>query len=197
VRYDRNGEGLIRGYTAPNGKTYRSQRDAAGRVVGNTDLLGKTYGYGYDEVGNLVARTNAAGQVTRFEHDALRRVTKVTGHDGTTERFEYDALGNLTRAYCADGSCDIRLEYDRLNRLTARRVLAPYRRSLTYTYDGMGKRLTVTDSDGIVTAYTYDLYNRPTSVSNRLTGEFRFVYQPQFELAPVRNLEFIFYPNGC
>jgi len=93
-------------FTATNGFSRMTQR---------TSPLGKTTSYGYTFRGQVVARTNGMNQVTRFTYDALDRLRVIT----------YPTNSPL-----------VRMEYDKLSRLTSiTNTLSRY----TYTYDALGQ----------------------------------------------------------
>jgi len=90
--------------------------------------------YQYDHMGNVTQKTDGIGNIEYFSYDAAGRLVSSTDRTGTVHTIICDLLGNpLTKTSTGWNSA-----------LTK-----------TYTYDGMGNIITVTDAGGTI-AYTYD-----------------------------------------
>jgi RHS repeat-associated protein len=108
----------------------------------------------YDPRSNLVETTDALGRVSHFEYDQLyRRTTTVKNYQpGEPEDAEtniraeviFDAAGNLLRA------------------------IDPNQHSTTYEHDGLYRRTTVTDPNGITSSTVYDAQGNAIETSNGL-----------------------------
>ncbi|MDH3599914.1 MAG: hypothetical protein OEU26_09795, partial [Candidatus Tectomicrobia bacterium] len=134
---------------------------------------GATTTYRYDAAGNRIGETDANGQFTTHAYDALNRLTRTTyanlltptGDDLQQMAYGYDPDDNLldvTETY--RGTTGVRIttrSYDDFNRMLA--VTDPEGHILTYNYDAVGNRLTLT-APGRVTRYVYDALNRVESV---------------------------------
>jgi len=127
--------------------------NAQGRLASRTDAFGATTQYRYDEHGNRVETIDALGQVTKDEFDGQRRRIRSTDPLGRSWTFTYDAGGRLTSQTAPDGSVTQRI-----------------------SYDSHGRKQTVTDAAGNVSAYTYDLHGRETSRRDGLERITRMEY---------------------
>ncbi|MEU2547047.1 putative T7SS-secreted protein [Streptomyces roseolus] len=146
--------------TNPLGLTWEYAYDPAGRQIAETDFDGRTLRYAYDPAGRLTSRTNGLGETIRFERDALGRIVRkeVEGVGVTT--YAYDVFDELAAAV----SPDARLERlrDRHGRLKSETVNG---RTLTYTYDALGRRTGRTTPSGAVSAWAYDAAGRRTKLT--------------------------------
>ncbi|MCP4536695.1 MAG: PKD domain-containing protein, partial [Chloroflexi bacterium] len=117
---------------------------------------------------------------TRTEYDALGRPRAITNHDTTTQRFDYDgwqrttftnqeghqtvygkdAFGRTTwvRQYRDDTGAEpqTRYGYDTLGNLTDVWDAAASSNHTEMTYDGLGRTLTISDTDTGYWTYVYD-----------------------------------------
>jgi RHS repeat-associated protein len=178
-------------YPGGGSRTFETYRvfDSLDRLVSSTDELGQTYRYSYDSRDNLVETTdpngpvgstvingravNDPGKVRQFRHDSLDRLTLEThlGGADTTNAFNTDGKVSLPRAYDLNGRLLSRAddsgnvtgyEYDALDRQTAE-VLADLTR-YDYTYRLDSTLATVTDPNGTVATFGYDVGSRLISV---------------------------------
>lgn len=151
---------------------------AEGRLLGVINPLNNRWTYGYDAVGNIIQRTDANGNTTNYTYDALNRKIQTSYTEGNID-WEYDANGNLIRAKNHFGiQEEIILEYDALNRLTNKSV--DYKnpvglRTVSYTYDNVGNRQSMTYSDGTIAAMQYDAANRTVQLTS-FDGVSQFEY---------------------
>ena len=151
--------------------------DAYGRVLSTTDAMGLVTSYAYDEAGRsmtvtspggivtttsynregqAIAVTDAAGNTTSYQYDADGRLLETVNPDGSTVTDQYDAVGNLIQTEDADGHI-VAYTYDAADRVLTQTV-DPHGLDLvtSYSYDGRGLEVSVTDPTGVVTTYTYD-----------------------------------------
>lgn len=152
--------------TDANGHRRTYERDDTGRVTRTVDALGRVSRFIYDANGNVAERHKADGSVVRYEYDALNRPIRVSYPDGGQVTYSYDRVGRLLSA--TFGSWEARYEYDAQHRLTG--VAYPkLNRSIRYTYDGAGNRLTLRVLAGEATVYDarydYDAADRLTGVT--------------------------------
>ncbi|MFF8831941.1 putative T7SS-secreted protein [Streptomyces sp. NPDC015131] len=145
--------------TNPQGLTWDYTYDAAGRPCSETDFDGRTLSYAYDAAGRLASRTNGMGQTIHFERDALGRIVRKDA-EGAVSTYEYDIFDELAVAT----SPDARLERirDRHGRLRSETVNG---RTLSYTYDKLGRRVGRTTPGGSVSAWTYDAAGRRSGLA--------------------------------
>lgn len=164
-RYTYNGFGYLTSLADPNNHTHTFDYDQAGRVIAETDPLGRVSTYGYDGEGNVITYTDAAGQVTTFGYDALNRHIRTTYPDDSQVQLGYDAVGNVIAA--TGPGFSYAYAYDENNHLVNARDLT-LGTAITYTYDAIGNRRSMTDPDGGVTYYFYDAVGHLVRLVNPL-----------------------------
>ncbi|MEU1671276.1 DUF6531 domain-containing protein [Streptomyces roseifaciens] len=161
----------LTGVTNPQGLTWSYDYDAVGRVTSETDFNGRTLTYAHDAAGGLATRTNGAGESLRFTRDLLGRVTEQRGDDAdATTTYAYDAAGSLLRAVNADA--ELAYERDALGRVLSETVNG---RTVTYTYDALGRRTRRVTPSGLTSEWTYDAAGRP-AVLRGDAGGLTFAY---------------------
>lgn len=176
------------------GRVSLSAYDNLGRVTASTqnylpgqpqnykDASGNQYNlitaFTYDVRGNQIAVTDTKSIVTRTYYDSLGRtitvVRNLVGHDvsypfppvrsnppGSTANLRTDAF------YLGTGSVDFVVDemgettdysYDALGRLLT--LLDPLSNPTNFGYDANSNRTSMTDAEGVVTRYEYDALNR-------------------------------------
>ncbi|MFC9340308.1 putative T7SS-secreted protein [Streptomyces sp. NPDC057020] len=144
---------------SPQGLTWDYTYDPAGRLVAESDFDGRSLHYAYDAVGHLISRTNGLGQRVDFAHNVLGQVVRKSVDDSAVTTFEYDIFDELALASGPDGVLE-RLR-DRLGRLKSESVNG---RTMTYTYDELGRRVGRTTPSGAVSTWSYDLAGRATKL---------------------------------
>ena len=171
--------------TDPNGNTTRFVYDPDGLLVQLIEAGGQVTHFEYDAAHNLARLVNAKGNATTFAYDPLNRLVAETDPLGHTTTYEYDPLGRRIAVTDANGIIT-RYEYDPLDRLTA--VVQNYRPGLSadhetnvrtrYVYDPVGNLLSITDANGHVTTFEYDLLDRLIREVNPIGGTWRYEYDP-------------------
>jgi RHS repeat-associated protein len=203
--YDPSGN--VATVTTPAGTTaYRY--DGLSRLTTVTDAGGGVTAYSYDSAGNLIGTSlpNHTSEVRQY--DDLNRLTAVetTGPGGgilANFRYTLDADGNPVGA-TEQGGRTVNYAYDPLNRLVTESVSDPGggKRTIGYTYDAVGNRLTRDDSvegetadtfdandrlqtetlNGVVTSYTYDNNGNTVSRSSGATDQASYQWDFQNHL---------------
>ncbi|MBU7022412.1 MAG: hypothetical protein HXS41_15280, partial [Theionarchaea archaeon] len=123
--------------------------------------------YSYDKIGNRIGKDG-----TTYTVNSVNEVTALS--DGTS--FSYDSNGNMTERTTNTDSWAY--TYDYANRLT--RV---EKNSVTlgeYKYDGIGRRLQVTEND-VTTTYIY--FGASVLYEENSTGSASYVYGPTGRIA--------------
>ena len=105
--------------------------------------------------------TDLMSQVSNFTHDPLNRRTRSGFADGTSAEFTFDAAGRLVRASDSQTGTIIE-EYDILDRLI--RESTP-QGTISYAYDPLGRRSSMTVDGQSPVAYTYDAASRLRSIT--------------------------------
>jgi RHS repeat-associated protein len=156
----------------PDGSVLKTGYDGHGNVTTQTDPLGHTTMYGYDPLNHLVSVVDPLQRRTTYTVDGLgNRLTEVNAR-GQFARFQYDANSNVTQAaYFASPSPFVSYSYDKLNR---RATMTDGSGRTTYTYDSLGRLTGVTNGAGATVGYGYDLKSQLTSITypggtNRVT----------------------------
>jgi RHS repeat-associated protein len=173
--YDNNGDLL--NLTDPNNHARSWNYDSRRRVKTATDALGRSMSLNYDAQGNIVSRTRKDGTIITYEYDVLNRVKQVNlpalanGVPADTVRMGYDSVGNV--ASMADNDSAISNVFDALSRLTQTTLTYGAEVSLSYTYDLVNRRATMSDSIGNTT-YSYDALNRLIGLTDAAGRSFGF-----------------------
>lgn len=140
--------------------------DLLGRVLSVTDPAGNATSTTYAKDGRIVSTTDAASYVTQHRYDELRRLTRIVQ--------AYDSNGVDPALWVWDEGDD-RWENGSGAAISHgagldRNIIADV------TYDKAGRRLSLRDPRGNLTAYEYDLLNRRTRLINPLTHEWTTAY---------------------
>jgi RHS repeat-associated protein len=169
--------------TDPDGTIMSYAYDAAGNRTAVTTPAGTTT-YTFDSLNRESTVTAPNAEVTTYTYDAAGNLTKTQFPNGTEEDRTYNSLNRLillqdsgpagvifsdTYTLASTGRIDAEIDntgrrvdysYDALDRLTQEKITDAVQgnRTLDYTYDAVGNRLTRNDSGpsvGLAT-YTYD-----------------------------------------
>lgn len=158
----------VRGYTY----------DAEGRALSesawpNTVVVGDTTTLA--QVAALAAGAGTPITISRTYDNAGRLLTSTDG-EGIVTRHVYNALGQLTDTYLADNvaadTARLHYEYDSTGRLVAEYQAYGTGTQVvsTYSYDGLGNRVSATDANGNTTTFSHDELGRVLTSTNALGG---------------------------
>lgn len=115
---------------------------------------------------NLTTLTREDRLVEMASYDGLGRRTQVVTPDNTLS-YAYDARSNLIEA--ADNDSRVTFAYDTRNRLastTTDGTVGPQpEATISYTYDELDRRTSMSDSLGGTTSYAYDFEDRLTDLT--------------------------------
>ena len=175
--------------------------DPAGRLASISDVAGNSVSFGYNPAGERTSVTDPRNKTWSFTFDALGGVATETDPLLNTQTWVYDIEGRLD-SYTDGRGVTVDYGYfadDRVQSVTEQGGTG----SILYTYDGVGRRDTMSDetgvtdwdyySDGAVqsvtapagtVAYTYDGSNRRTSMSQP-EGQVSYGYDPAGRLASI------------
>ena len=161
--------------------------DSLNRVTSKVDPLGNTWAYNYDAGGNLVSTTDANGATIGYTYDTGGQLTTIDYPDPDADvSFTYTESGQ--RASMTDGLGTTTWSYDDLGRLVS--VTDPFGKTVSYEYDANGNRTGLTYPDGKFVAYAYDSENRLTLVTDWEGGQTGYEYDSAGQLATLTR------PNG-
>jgi RHS repeat-associated protein len=175
--YDSNGDLLT--LTDPNGHTRSWTYDVRRRMKTATDALGRSMSVNRDAQGNVVSRTRKDGTIITYDYDSLNRLKQVNlpalanGVAADTVLMSYDAVGNVSSL--SDNDSAVSNVFDALSRLTQTTQTYGAGVSLSYTYDLVSRRATMSDSVGNTT-YSYDELNRLIGLTDPAGRSFSFGY---------------------
>ncbi|MFT5522769.1 MAG: RHS repeat-associated protein, partial [Pirellulaceae bacterium] len=132
-----NRDNSVQAVVQPSSKRVTYAYDPIGNRTSLRDIDGGRFTYTHDAVSQLVGIINPRNERTTLAYTPIGKVELKQLGNGTTVSHSYDAAKNLQliENVKADG--------------TAVNVM-------TYTYDGMGNRLTQVELDGGTTTWTYD-----------------------------------------
>ncbi|WP_250301125.1 MULTISPECIES: DUF6531 domain-containing protein [unclassified Streptomyces] len=145
--------------TNPLGSQWNYAYDSAGQLVSETDFDNRTLTYTHDAVGLLASQTNSLGETLSFERDALGQTVRKDAA-GVVTTFAYDRNGHLTRATNPDST--LVLERGRFGELLSETVDG---RTLSYTYDEVGRRTSRTTHTGATSTWSYDAAGNQTQLN--------------------------------
>lgn len=198
----RNGQTFRYGYDADNNITSRTWPDgtvvtagyngadqmtsltAQGGVAGATAAQ---YTFTYDPVGRQVKTTypTSTGMVTDHTYDRAGMLADLNTHDssGTVARYQItrDAVGNPTKVITtrAARSQTMAYTYDPADRVSGACIgtdCATAADKITYTYDGVGNRLTQTTAGSFGAASTTYHYDAASQLTDSVTGRATTLY---------------------
>jgi len=161
--------------------------DAVGNRISVSDALSNTTTYTYDQDHNVESVSDPQGNTidywytfggldsigyqnvgyATYYYNNLGRVKDSYKIGELEASYQYDAAGNRISVTNTKGKITNR-QYDSLNRLT--KIIYPDATSVTYTYDSLGRRTNMTDSQGI-TNYVYDKLGRLTKVDGPASND--------------------------
>ena len=174
--YTYNLDGKLTAVVDANNHTIRYDYDSRGRLIKMTDQLGNIETYSYDTSDNLILVTDRKGQATTYTYDAVSRMTKATYSDGSYTSYTYDATGKvLTITDSVTGT--ISYTYSGTGCGTGCGSIADKVASettplgsISYTYDAIGRRTSMTVTGQPTVNYTYDTGGRLNGISTRIGG---------------------------
>ena len=176
--YDLDGSLLSRTY--PNGLATSYSYNDSGELTTAT-AQGQTTYYTYDADGNLASTQHPNGIRDTRSYDASGRLTEVTGVKSDESPFysrsyTYDPVGDPTQMTASTQGTNLigwpsgdtstswqeTYSYDSQNRLTHACMNSSCSRYYSYSYDGVGNRLSQT-TEQKTTSYSYDAADELTS----------------------------------
>ncbi|MFC6671373.1 RHS repeat-associated core domain-containing protein [Marinobacterium aestuariivivens] len=163
TRFNYDAGGNLLTVTNANNATTTYTYDSIGRRSSRLNPLGETITYAYNTRDNLIQTHDANGQTIDYAYDELGRLVSATTPDNALI-YGYDAAGNMTTANDSDST--LNFTYDRANRLVSAETGGTTQPvvTLSYSYDAIGRRNSLTDSEGGSHSYSYDDADRLTEL---------------------------------
>lgn len=193
TEYDEVGQ--VVATTDGNGNVTSYTYDAAGRVTSVTDPLFRvtetsynddgqvdtvtlpdlsSKSYTYNENGQVAAFTDPDGYVTSYVYGDSGLLAQKTAPGDIVTSYDYNTTGQLEVVTLPDLTT-ITNSYDDAGRLVLRDYSAIDTTDVSFTYDAIGARLSMTDETG-TTTYTYDENGQLTSETNGASQALDYAY---------------------
>lgn len=169
--------GLLQDIFDPLGRhPIRNDYDDQGRLIDTIDASGNKIAYSHLPSTQQEIVTDRNGNQTLIQYDTRGRVVSATDALGGTTLSTYDENDNLTSVTDPVGTTTS-FSYDSQRNLLSRSVLAngtPITSS--FTYNSLGKALTMTDPLGNVITNVYDANGNLTSTADPLGNQIQATY---------------------
>ncbi|WP_172918561.1 DUF6531 domain-containing protein [Capnocytophaga canis] len=180
---------LITEATDPRGGQWQWTYDAKGNLIERTNPLGATTQFQYEN-GLLHALTDAVGATTELTYNHQKQLIKIQAPNEAVTLYQYDHLGQCNAVTNPNGLRQMR-EYDLLGRATTIRDfddntidlqydamdnVIRYKdrnKDVRYTYKGLNKLTTRTDSAGTV-RFEYDTEGQLRQITNQAGERYHF-----------------------
>lgn len=190
--YAYDARGNMESATDKRGNVTTFAYDANGNVLAKTEPLGRITSATYDAASNPLTRTDPRGFSEVFEYDPGNGNLLIAYHCGavpaascagdpgvTRTEYVYDPLsGKVATITEAAGNPALErattYQYDLQGNLVTQ--IDALGSSSTFTYDGVGRKLTENYPLGRASAYEYDAMDRLLSVTDALGGQAQFTY---------------------
>jgi RHS repeat-associated protein len=160
--------------TVPSGASACTY-DQLNRFKTVTDPNGGVTTYSYDKVGNRKSVTYPNGTMTEYFYNTLNRLTRLENRKSngmliSSYFYTLGLSGNRVKVTENSGRA-VDYAYDGTYKLTQETINDPDfgLKTISYTYDAVGNRLTKTDN-GVITNYSYDTNDRLLAESSQLTA---------------------------
>ncbi len=177
--------GSLKTINYPNDRSLTYQYDTAGRRTQVVHQDGFTLNYSYDALGRLeLVRDDTNASLVQYMYDKTGRLTREEKGNGTVTTYHYNPDSQLVQiAHFQPGEQDpnllIRYAYDSLGRRTE--MTTPEGRTL-YEYDVVGQLSSIVLPDGRSIAYTYDAAGNRLSVVDSEFGTSSYEYDEEYRL---------------
>ncbi len=136
--------------------------------------------YTYDAAGNRLSILDGEQHSTLFTYTALGQLETETDAAGLTNSHGYNAIGNRTSLRDPNHQAtneDIIYVYDEMNRLEKINYPTSDDIDVTFTYDALGRRLSMTDETG-TTLWDYTNIDLPYLITDPFGTGISYEYDP-------------------
>ena len=149
-------------FTDPSGNAMMFNYDSVFNLTSTVFPNDQAVTYTYDSFGRIITRTNRRNQTVTYTYGPHSLLASKTFSNGSQAQYTYDSDFNLATATTASGTTH--LLYDAADRVTS--ITNADGTYLAYTYNSNGQRISMKDSTGFVTNFTYDQVGRLATVNN-------------------------------
>ena len=182
--------------TDARGKVYASVYDARNREIESLDPYGNAYRTDYTALGTMASVTDAAGKSLRFEYDAWTRPVQAWDGKGFNYAMDYTEpdgkdSGARQPSKVKYPTFERLLQYNPRNRPLQKTDLdGSDGRTEHYSYDGAGRRKSVTDANGRTRTLDYNAFGQLTRMADSMGNAMRLAYDAHGNLIEITD------PNG-
>ncbi len=174
-------------YDGANRLTYVVNHTGAPGTVPSGNQFISSFTYTYDANGNRSSEVEihqdldgGAAITTTYGYDALNRLESATYSTGGSLTYNYDNAGNRLSEVGSDPSnpgqaVNLSYHYDAINRLTGITDNLTPAKSVVYSYDANGNRISQTVA-GVTTIYKYNILDQLVQTTDKDGGKVEFDY---------------------
>lgn len=194
----------------PNNRQVLYEYDRLGRLKKKTDQTGFSISYIYDCMGRILSVESSTGQKKLYSYDIMGNITSVTDANGNLTKYAYTYNGNLNQVIDAFGNIT-EYTYDKANRVICycqygrageENHIMQYERDVFgqvecirdtlgaeehFRYDLLGRMIEKTNSEGMVTVYTYTADGKPESIQYNNDNRVELEYTPLRQLSTIKD----------
>ncbi|WP_221392022.1 RHS repeat-associated core domain-containing protein [Dyadobacter sp. NIV53] len=189
----------------PYGFVFSVEYDSSNNRTAITDMNGNVSRLSYDQRGNVLSMTDPIGNQTFITYDSTNNPTSLTDPMGFMETLQYDEKGNLQRLLDPLGNVTefenndfgeaIKVKNARgfVNQLGynehghVNKVTNALNKSITNTFDIIGRPLASTNQNGNTSTFEFDANNKPVKAENSLGYATSFNFDENGNLVRVIN----------
>jgi len=218
TKYEYSQYGELAKHTDALGNTSQYEYDNAGKLVKVTDALGIATKYTWDKAGNKLTMTDGRGKITKYCYGSFGLLISYIDADEQETVYKYDLSLAVAAMKDRNGNETI-YSYDNRGLLTEKKV-PETGDTVSYTYDVLGNRETMTDDTGtsiyayngnnwlisiekdgeLQISYAYDDIGNIASVTDKLGNATEYTYDRSSRMESVsfegRTIEYEYDENG-
>ncbi|NCC59761.1 MAG: DUF11 domain-containing protein, partial [Verrucomicrobiae bacterium] len=162
TRFDYD-QGMLSGIRYADGTVQRNEFDAEGNVKKVTNRRGASVEFASDEDGRVLTKLYENGERVEYTYSADGRMATAASFDAEGKTKETIQLGFnekklLTSIEHANGR---KITYT-YNERGYRQTMSADERTVSYTYDNLGRLAQVLEGETVLVSYTYDAAGKPT-----------------------------------